>query len=34
MRRQGEGWKDDLLHLLSEMGDLYEAGQNVVVMSP
>ena len=43
MRRQGAGraqgalpdnaWKDDLLFLLREMGDLYEAGRNVVVTS-
>jgi transcription-repair coupling factor (superfamily II helicase) len=33
MRRQGDGWKDDLLHLLREMGELYEAGRNVVVTS-
>jgi transcription-repair coupling factor (superfamily II helicase) len=34
MRRQGEGWKDDLLHLLREMGDLYEVGRKVVATSP
>jgi transcription-repair coupling factor (superfamily II helicase) len=33
MRRQGEGWKDDLLRLLSEMTELYEAGRNVPVPS-
>ena len=34
MRRQGEGWKDDLLHLLDEMSDLYEAGRKVAATSP
>ena len=29
MRRQGDGWKDDLLSLLREMGELYEAGRMV-----
>jgi len=33
MRRQGEGWRDDLLHLLREMGDLYEAGRGMAVTS-
>jgi len=31
MRRQGEGWPDDLLQLLTEMGELYEAGRGVAV---
>ncbi len=31
MRRQGDGWKDDLLSLLAEMAELYEAGQTVKV---
>jgi transcription-repair coupling factor (superfamily II helicase) len=34
MRRQGEGWKEDLLHLLDEMSDLYEAGRKVAATSP
>ena len=34
MRRQGEGWRDDLLGLLGDMGELYEAGRNVAVASP
>jgi transcription-repair coupling factor (superfamily II helicase) len=34
MRRQGEGWKDDLLHLLDEMSELYEAGRKVAATSP
>jgi transcription-repair coupling factor (superfamily II helicase) len=29
MRRQGESWKDDLLSLLGEMAELYEAGRKV-----
>jgi hypothetical protein len=33
MRRQGEGWKEDLLHLLDEMSDLYEAGRKVAATS-
>ncbi len=33
MRRQGEGWKDDLLHLLGEMAELYATGQGVAVSS-
>jgi transcription-repair coupling factor (superfamily II helicase) len=32
MRRQGEGWKDDLLSLLGEMADLYGAGQGLAVL--
>jgi transcription-repair coupling factor (superfamily II helicase) len=32
MRRQGEGWKDDLLFLLGEMADLYATGQGVAVL--
>ena len=31
MRRQGEGWPHDLLQLLTEMGELYEAGRGVAV---
>jgi transcription-repair coupling factor (superfamily II helicase) len=27
MRRQGEGWQRDLLTMLEEMADLYEAGR-------
>jgi len=34
MRRQGEAWKDDLLHLLDEMSELYEAGRKVAATSP
>ncbi len=34
MRRQGEGWKEDLLHLIDEMSDLYEAGRKVAATSP
>jgi len=34
MRRQGEGWKEDLLHLLDEMSELYEAGRKVAATSP
>jgi hypothetical protein len=34
MRRQGEGWKDDLLHLLDEMSELYDAGRKVAATSP
>jgi transcription-repair coupling factor (superfamily II helicase) len=30
MRRQGEGWQQDLLRLLDEMADLYQAGRGVV----
>jgi transcription-repair coupling factor (superfamily II helicase) len=33
MRRQGDGWKDDLLSLLAEMSELYEAGRAVKVTS-
>ena len=29
MRRQGEGWQQDLLSLLDEMADLYQAGRGV-----
>ncbi len=29
MRRQGDGWKDDLLSLLGEMAELYETGRKV-----
>jgi transcription-repair coupling factor (superfamily II helicase) len=29
MRRQGEGWQQDLLSLLDEMADLYQAGHGV-----
>jgi transcription-repair coupling factor (superfamily II helicase) len=32
MRRQGEGWKDDLLLLLGEMADLYATGQGLAVL--
>ncbi len=34
MRRQGESWPDDLLRLLAEMGDLYQAGKTAVASSP
>jgi len=30
MRRQGEGWQQDLLRLLDEMMELYQAGRGVV----
>ena len=30
MRRQGEGWQQDLLRLLDEMADLYESARGVV----
>jgi transcription-repair coupling factor (superfamily II helicase) len=30
MRRQGEGWQQDLLRLLDEMADLYQSGRGVV----
>ena len=33
MRRKGERWQDDLLSLLDEMAQLYEAGQGAAVMS-
>ena len=33
MRRQGDGWKDDLLSLLGEMDKLYVAGRTVKVTS-
>jgi transcription-repair coupling factor (superfamily II helicase) len=33
MRRQGEGWKGDLLFLLGEMAELYATGQGVAVAS-
>jgi transcription-repair coupling factor (superfamily II helicase) len=33
LRRKGEGWQADLLSLLEEMADLYEAGRGVPVMS-
>jgi transcription-repair coupling factor (superfamily II helicase) len=33
MRRQGDGWKDDLMSLLGEMAELYEAGRRVKVPS-
>jgi transcription-repair coupling factor (superfamily II helicase) len=32
MRRQGEGWRDDLLALLDELAELYAKGQGVGVM--
>jgi hypothetical protein len=32
MRRQGEGWQDDLLSLLDEMAQLYEAGRGVAAV--
>jgi transcription-repair coupling factor (superfamily II helicase) len=32
MRRQGEGWKDDLLTLLDEMAQLYETGRGAVAV--
>jgi transcription-repair coupling factor (superfamily II helicase) len=32
MRRQGEGWRDDLLVLLDEMAQLYEAGRGIVAI--
>ncbi len=34
MRRQGEGWQQDLLGLLDEMAQLYAAGQAAPVPSP
>ncbi|TMF44261.1 MAG: transcription-repair coupling factor [Chloroflexi bacterium] len=34
MRRQGEGWQGDLLHLLDEMAELYDAGRKVAATSP
>ncbi|HSS61032.1 MAG TPA: TRCF domain-containing protein [Candidatus Limnocylindrales bacterium] len=33
MRRQGEGWQKDLMDLLDEMAELYEAGHGAAVMS-
>jgi hypothetical protein len=30
MRRQGEGWQQDLLRLLDEMAELYQAGRGAV----
>ena len=33
MRRQGEGWRDDLTRLLGEMAELYEAGSPTVAVS-
>jgi hypothetical protein len=30
MRRQGEGWQQDLLRLLDEMTELYESARGVV----
>jgi len=33
MRRQGEGWPDDLMTLLDEMATLYATGTNAAVMS-
>jgi transcription-repair coupling factor (superfamily II helicase) len=32
LRRQGEGWQADLIRLLEEMTDLYEAGRAVAVV--
>ncbi len=32
MRRQGEGWRADLLSLLDEMADLYESGRGVAAV--
>jgi transcription-repair coupling factor (superfamily II helicase) len=32
MRRQGEGWQDDLLTLLDEMAHLYESGRGVAAL--
>jgi Transcription-repair coupling factor (superfamily II helicase) len=32
MRRQGEGWQDDLLTLLDEMAQLYESGRGVAAL--
>jgi transcription-repair coupling factor (superfamily II helicase) len=32
MRRQGEGWQDDLLALLDEMAQLYESGRGVAAL--
>jgi len=32
MRRQGEGWQDDLLTLLDEMAQLYESGRGVAAV--
>ncbi|MEA2629350.1 MAG: hypothetical protein QOJ10_1810 [Chloroflexota bacterium] len=32
MRRQGEGWQDDLLTLLDEMASLYESGRGVAAV--
>jgi transcription-repair coupling factor (superfamily II helicase) len=34
MRRQGEGWRRDLLDLLDEMAQLYEFGRAVAAVSP
>jgi len=33
MRRKGEGWQDDLLTLLDEMAELYEAGRDAAMAS-
>ena len=32
LRRQGEGWQQDLITLLDEMGHLYEAGRSAAVV--
>jgi hypothetical protein len=32
MRRQGEGWQNDLLGLLDEMALLYESGRGVAAV--
>jgi hypothetical protein len=32
MRRQGDGWQDDLLTLLDEMAQLYESGRGVAAL--
>ena len=32
MRRQGEGWRDDLLALLDEMTQLYQSGRGVAAL--
>src|SRR6266550_5114261 len=34
MRRQGEGWEQDLMTLLDEMAQLYQSGQPAAVPSP
>jgi len=33
MRRKGEGWQDDLLTLLDEMAELYQAGRDAAMAS-